>query len=374
MTLLHPFFAVLALRLKYVESTTLYPPTAACDGVHCYYHPGFVDELNKHQLIGLIAHEVLHPALFHTTRRGNRDPIRWNWACDHAINLILTNSGVILPPGAVCDKKFKGMSAEAIYDAMGPEDLPPEDEWNIGVVMDAGSGPENQKDRVKEGKSPGQGLTHSDIAQAEKDWQMAVAQAAQVVKSQGKLPAGLEVFVNELLHPKIPWAAQLKPFFTKLTPQSHTWTRPNRRFIGQDIILPSVSFGNTGEVIVALDTSGSVSDSEFKQFTSEIICMLYNAKPEKLLVMYVDSSIHDIRTFTPNEPLNFKKLARKGYGGTSFIPPFTYCEEHNLNPHVLVYLTDGYGPFPDSPSRFPTVWVINNHEVKPPHGVHLVLE
>ena len=88
----------------------------ATDGVSLFYNPAFVETLNAAELAGVLAHEVMHPALQHHTRRGDRDRKRWNMACDYAINPLLLDAGLTLPKDVLIDHRFRGMSAERIYN------------------------------------------------------------------------------------------------------------------------------------------------------------------------------------------------------------------------------------------------------------------
>ena len=87
----------------------------ATDGSRIVYNPAFVDELKPAELEGTLAHEVLHCALGHQCRRGERDPELWNVAADFAINPILIGNGFVLPAGALIDPAFNNLSAEEIY-------------------------------------------------------------------------------------------------------------------------------------------------------------------------------------------------------------------------------------------------------------------
>ena len=93
----------------------------ATDGVSLYYNPEFVETLNAATLAGTLAHEVMHPALHHHVRRSGRDPKRWNEACDYAINPLLVDAGLSLPEGVLLDNRFRGMSAEQIYNLLETE-------------------------------------------------------------------------------------------------------------------------------------------------------------------------------------------------------------------------------------------------------------
>ena len=115
----HPFFGSLLFRLKGQESRSI--KTMATDGVSLYYNPDFVETLNAATLAGTLAHEVMHPALHHHVRRSGRDPKRWNQACDYAINPLLVDAGLSLPDGVLLDHRFRGMSAEQIYNLLETE-------------------------------------------------------------------------------------------------------------------------------------------------------------------------------------------------------------------------------------------------------------
>src|SRR5215469_12849449 len=115
----HPFFGSLLYRLKDRESRAI--KTMATDGVSLLWNPEFVETLTAATLAGTLAHEVMHPALHHHLRRSGRDPKRWNVACDYAINPLLVNAGLKLPEGVLVEDRFRGMSAEQIYNLLESE-------------------------------------------------------------------------------------------------------------------------------------------------------------------------------------------------------------------------------------------------------------
>ncbi len=117
----HPFFGSLLFRLGGQASGSI--QTMATDGVSLFYNPAFVETLNAAELAGVLAHEVMHPALQHHTRRGKRDQERWNMACDYAINPLLLDAGLTLPKDVLIDHRFRGMSAERIYNLIEEQQL-----------------------------------------------------------------------------------------------------------------------------------------------------------------------------------------------------------------------------------------------------------
>src|ERR1700739_3186884 len=112
----HPFFGSLLYRRKDRESRAV--KTMATDGISLLWNPEFVETLTAATLAGTLAHEVMHPALLHHLRRSGRDPKRWNIACDYAINPLLVDAGLKLPEGVLLENRFRGMSAEQIYNLL----------------------------------------------------------------------------------------------------------------------------------------------------------------------------------------------------------------------------------------------------------------
>src|ERR1700739_4242387 len=116
----HPFFGSLLYRLKDRESRAV--KTMATDGISLLWNPEFVETLTAATLAGVLAHEVMHPALHHHLRRSGRDLKRWNIACDYAIHPLLVDAGLSLPEGVLIENRFRGMSAELIYNLLESEE------------------------------------------------------------------------------------------------------------------------------------------------------------------------------------------------------------------------------------------------------------
>lgn len=380
----HPFFGTLALRLKMVEDPSL--ETASCDGTSIRYNPKYVDKLPLSKVQGMIAHEVMHPAFLHHTRRGSRDKKKWNQACDYSINTILHNAGFDLPEGRYVNPAYNGMTAEHIYTLI-PDD--PKDDngqgQGQGQGQGGGGGGGGQDPNNQQGNDPGGdggvddspnsqngGGSQSQQNHEEAEWKVAVAQAAHVAKQTGHLPGDIERMMEELFEPQLPWRNILRRFMTEKCNDDFSWKRGNRRFIAQGLYLPSrLSDDAMGEMVVVIDTSGSIGQKELTEFGSEIKGIVDEVRPSKVRVIYCDSRIAHIDEFGPDDDLQF---AAHGGGGTDFRPPFKWLEENQIVPRALVYLTDGYGPFPEQEPDFPVMWAINNHDVTPPHGEHLILE
>lgn len=375
----HPFFGTLALRMKCVADDTI--DTACTDGNTLRYSPKFVNKLSLAKVQGLLAHEVMHPALLHHTRRGPREHRKWNIACDYSINTMLLAAGFELPEGRYENAAYRGMSAEHIYTLLPDESDPGGGTGNTGDPQ--GDGGKNSNDSG--GGDPGgdggvddspsstnQGGSQSQQNSEEAEWKQALAQAAHVAKQAGKLPGDLEKLLSSVLEPVLPWKDILRRFMTEKSMDDFSWKRGNRRFVAQGLYLPSrVSDDAMGDMVVVIDTSGSIQQRQLDEFGAEITAIHAEVRPTRLHVIYCDARVNGVDSFTADETPRF---TLRGGGGTDFRPPFVWLEENNIRPRAFVYLTDGYGAFPEEEPAFPTLWCINNDAVVPPFGEHLILE
>src|SRR5919199_4299996 len=95
-----PFFATLALFTRVQATQTL--PTAGTDGQDIFINEEFVRSLSSPEVDGLLLHEVLHAALLHVVRRGQRESMLWNIAADIVVNgMIFQQKGFELPNGGI---------------------------------------------------------------------------------------------------------------------------------------------------------------------------------------------------------------------------------------------------------------------------------
>lgn len=215
----HPFFGAVALNMPHTITEFASPhagmkPTACTNGKRVLYHPEFIKDLSDEQLKFLVAHECMHPMLEHNFRRQGRDPKKWNMAADFVINQILTEEGV----GKFIDG---GCLNKAIYDAGGGSS-----EGIYNILPDSGDDGSGQG-----GGGTGMDLEDGEGTQQDRDqqaaeWKVRTAQAAQAAKMAGKLSAGLERFVSEVLNPKVDWREVLQRFVVKCKTEDRTFSGP----------------------------------------------------------------------------------------------------------------------------------------------------
>lgn len=336
-----PFFGMLALRLIMVERTDLNPPTAAVDGHRLFYHPDWVMNNDQALVESMIAHEVGHCVFDHIGRRQGRQPRRWNFANDYVVNDVIQDCGFTLGAGWLYSPAFHGMSSDEIYKLL-PED-PPGDQFD------------SHFDKVG-------GDLDADINTA--DWQIAAVQAATAQQAAGKMPGSLKRFIDEILNPKADWRTVLWRFATEVTRDDYSWARMNRRFASIGIYLPGLYSEAMGLFIDAIDTSGSISREVLNAFGSEIKGIRDAVTPTRMINIYCDAAVNHVDEFEHGDEITFDM---HGGGGTDFRPPFEYIREKGLEPKCMVYLTDGYGPFPEHAPDYPVLWLMTT-DVVPPWG------
>lgn len=366
----HPFFGSLLFRLKSEECRSI--PTMATNGVVLRYNPAFVDTLNAATLAGVLAHEVMHPSLQHHTRRSKRDPVRWNEACDYAINPLLLDAGLSLPNDVLVDPRFRGMSADQIYNLREAEAQPEsggESESAQGKNDDRGSESNNSTGTGNDDGSPsvpesqggiGQVIDAPEAGEDEsvneeqaREWEIAVNQAATLAQQAGKVPAGLRRTLEGAAEAKVDWRELLRRLWSDTIPADSSWMRPNRRHIWSGLYLPGVVREGVGEIAIAVDCSGSVNARQLKLFEAEIRSILEGQRPERVHVLYFDAEVHKVDTYMAGEMLHLEPV---GGGGTDFGPCFAWLDLHGIRPQTMVFLTDLYGTFPDYAPDYPVLW------------------
>ena len=366
----HPFFGSLLFRLGGKASRSV--ATMATDGVSLFYNPEFVETLNAAELAGVLAHEVMHPALQHHTRRGDRDRGRWNMACDYAINPMLLDAGLTLPKDVLIDNRFRGMSAERIYNLIEEEEeqegTSGESESQSGNASDGSEDGSLQNDESgNEPQAPatpggvGQVLDAPEpetvsgpsVAEQAREWQIAVEQAETVAKVAGKLPGGAVRALEASQAAKVDWRELLRRAWSDTIPSDSSWTRPNRRHVWAGLYLPGISSEGVGEIAIAVDCSGSVSARQLGVFEAEIRSILAGQRPRLVHVIYFDAAVQKVETYQSGQPIS---LSPVGGGGTDFRPCFVWLEEQAIVPQTLVFLTDLCGTFPDEMPCYPVIW------------------
>lgn len=359
-----PFWGVLALRLAPVEDASV--ATMQTDGVAIRFNPDFVRGLPRAVLRTLIAHETMHCAALHHTRRGAREPRRWNVACDHAINPLLSAAGFELWDGALSDPAYAGLSAEDIYarlpDDSGGGSGSDEPDSQPGGVGDAPPGDAASDPAGADPAGAGRVPSPIDFARQEEAWSIATAQAEATAKAMGLAAGDAARSVRAQVAPRVDWREVLRRYLSAAAKSDYAWTPPNRRHIARGLYLPSLRSESLGPVVVAVDTSGSIDDATLATFAAEIGAILDEAQPETVHVVTCDAAVTATETFAPGDTIDLRPL---GGGGTAFRPVFEWVAQAELDPVCAVYLTDLDGADFGPPPPYPVLWVSTERTAAP---------
>ncbi len=263
------------------------------------------------------------------------------------------NRALDLPAGGLIDHSLDALSAEEILKLLRQGALPVKViKRPIRGVKDGGWG-EFEKQAASEGMSP---------EEMGAEWERRVVRAATAEKMQrGRLPGCIQKLVDGIVKPMVPWQRLLERFVENTAATDYSWSRPDRRFLPEDILIPEIHDTTLGEIVVAIDTSGSIFGNRkaLASFEAEINSIIGNCRPAKVTVIYCDAAVTRVDEFGCGETVEIKA---KGGGGTDFRPVGDHINQRNITPRVCIYLTDLEGTFPSAPWDFPTIWCVYDND------------
>lgn len=394
-----PFIGALVMHLPLVAGNGAWCKTTATDARAFYYNPQFIDSLTLAQTQFMLAHEALHCALGHFARRHHRVKARWDVACDHSVNLLLLEEGMKPPPGALINELYRDLTAEEVYPFIhnGTSEKTLDhhlfdgeagDDQGLGrddSVEDTAAGAQGQAEprpgqggagqqqpeagqepnAAEQGQQPQQGsaagedepheLSPGEREEMAQQWRSRLASAAQQARQAGKLGASWMRMVDRLIQPQLPWRMLLARYMSNAARDDYSFQRPSRR--GGEALLPSLYSGEIN-VVVALDSSGSVEDDEMREFLSEIDALKGQIRAHITLQACDDQLCEQGPwTFQPWQALVLPE-ALSGGGGTRFTPVFEWVARQGLRPDLLLYFTDAQGEFPAHEPAYPVLWLV----------------
>jgi predicted metal-dependent peptidase len=353
-------------------------PTAATDGWNVVYNPKFVEANmpTDPELRFLVLHEATHKAYRHmvTWRKLHEEnAMLANVAADHFVNLHLQDTdageGFIKMPklGIQPDPKYRGWSVAMIYQDLKKqlEQQQQQPQGGDGEGMDEHDWDSNEAN----------GDPAKEQAQAD-EIQRAIRQGEIMRKKMAGKGAGSEDGVfGDLMAPKIDWRKLLREFVTEYCAgrDESSWRKPNRRYLSQDIYMPTMVGTTITRLVVGIDTSGSIWGSpEMDQFAAELRKIVEDVKPQLLDVIYWDTEVAGHQTFEDGQ-FAIQNLKPKGGGGTDGSVLFKYLSENQIKPDAIVQLTDGYvGDW--GSTDVPTLWGITTNGISAPFGTSVHIE
>ena len=384
-----PFLGALVMHLPLKASDPKWCKTTATDARAFYYNPGYIARLTLEQTQFALAHEAMHCALSHFNRRGHRLKHRWDVACDYAVNMILDEERMQPPDEAIMNAAYRGLTAEEIYPVLHedpPEetqdmhlfdsDPPPDGEEGEPQEQDSDQGKgdqrnedpaEGQGDQPEEPQDAGNAPEESgetqeapppppmDTDKLDEQWKSRLAAAAQAARQAGKLSQSMMRLVDDLLSPQLPWRALLARYMMNAARDDYSFQRTSRR--EGDALMPRL-YSQSVKVVVAMDTSGSVTREELQEFLSEIDALKAQVRADVTLHACDDK-------MDPAGPWRYAMWEGmtlpaeiSGGGGTDFRPVFEWVEQDRLDPDLLVYFTDAQGSFPQREPPYPVIWLV----------------
>jgi predicted metal-dependent peptidase len=354
-------------------------PTACTDGRNVMYGRAFMAKLSEPEVRAVILHENLHKAFRHLTmweRLYAEHATLANMACDYVINILIYDSDpsgtdVRLPSEGLLDFKYRGWDARTVFDDLkqqckkkgsctvktqgnqqGTEkQVDPNNGDQPGTQPQPGQGG-GQPGTGQPQSQPNGGMDHHDwenakaMSDAEKemlarDVDQALRQGAILAgKMKGNMPREIE----ELLEAKVDWREAMREFITSLCVDKDlsTWKKPSRRWIAQDVYMPSLIGESVGRIVVAVDTSGSIDDTQIAQFLGEVSAICEHVRPDGIDLLYWDHHVAQHEKYDHDQLENLVASTRpKGGGGTSPTCITEYLKDHRLKPECAVILTDG---------------------------------
>lgn len=338
-------------------------PTACTNGRDEKYGREFVKKLKDNELAFVVMHEGMHKAYRHLTtwkKLHDENHHLANAACDYVINLELKDldpdERVIAMPKyrdgkkkgevmGLIDEKYRGMNAKQVFDLLKQEH---------------GEGGEGFDEHDWDGAGE---LSEEDKKKLERDIDQAIRQGLMAhQKLVGKGTNGLSRELQDLLEPKIDWREVLREFVksTCRAKDTSSWRRPNRRYLSTGTYMPSMIGERVGHLVVAVDTSGSIGDAELAEFLSEVKGIAEEVNPEKVDLLYWDTSVAAHEEYNENDVANIVRSTKPaGGGGTSPSCVSAYIATKKIEPECIIVLTDGVvGDDWGRDWNAPLLWVI----------------
>jgi predicted metal-dependent peptidase len=376
------FFGNLATRLKLVNADE-WCSTAATDGRNFYYNSRFIKMLRPKEIEFLFGHEVLHCVYDHFGRRGERDHQLFNIANDYCVNADLIKHRVgekITTVPCLHDPKYDGMSSEEIYDLLYEK----AEKIDIGKLLDQmidehldGEGdPDGDTDGDSDGDAgdkKGKGrpvLTPEERQQIKDEIKEAMLAAAATVDGAGNLPAGVKRLIQELTEPQMNWRELLRMQLESTIKSDYTWMRASRKGWHMDAVMPGMKQEPMIDIAVALDASGSISETMLKDFLGEIQGIMDSFPAYRIHVFTFDTEAYNPAQYDSDNLDDICDYEVKGGGGTDFDAIYSYLKENEIEPKRLVVFTDGYpfGSWGDE-NYADTVWILHGTTtIEPPWG------
>lgn len=209
-----------------------------------------------------------------------------------------------------------------------------------------------------------EGKTDAEISKELKD---RIRDAYTSAKARGNMPAGLARSVEKLLESKTDWRFILKKTVISAMPYEQSYRLPDKRSYATGVYMPHIE-KESADVIISIDTSGSIGKKELTAFLSELVAMSRQCHNLNMEIIICDAEIQDIYPIKNGNIADIMAIKMKGGGGTSHIPVFEYCKKYKKAAKLLINFTDGFTVFPEKKDvNIETLWVLTKNSIAPEH-------
>jgi len=350
-------------------------PTACTNGRDEMYGRGFVETLNDAELRFLVLHEVYHKLYKHlTTWRHlyDQDAQLANIACDYVINIKIADDNqdgwATMPTGGYLDVKYRAMDSAAVFKDLCDNGLPDSAPQSSGDGNGDGGFDDHDWDGATE-------LSPDEKRELAREIDEAIRQGALIA---GKVGSGGDRSLDELLQPQIDWREVLREFVqtTCAGNDYSTWQRPNRRYVSSGYYMPSGISEQVGELVIAVDTSGSIGQIALTAFMSEIRSICDTVQPERIRLLYWDTRVCRDEKYDMHEIDDLVKTTKPaGGGGTNVECVVEYITAEGIKPQAAIVLTDGYLGGTWGQWSCPVLWcILDNKSAKPDTGKYVNIQ
>lgn len=341
---------------------------AATNGKDIFLNEKTMGGLIFRMRIAVILHEALHILLGHIPRGVNKNQHLWNIAADIVVNNLLIQLGYPLPPGSIYNYDWKDLTTEQIYNKL----LQEKKSVKVHIVRDGeGRGVEAEIsiETILIDKPNKWDIHEYDkISQKEaEEFTRRVAMEATLLKSRGTMPASFWEEISQLEVKPLPWHVLLRKYIVESLPSDIRFLPLGKKSHILKIPLPGVVKGEGVTLTLAIDTSGSMSQTELGKIAGVLDQLSKEFEVEGNVIL-CDAEIQKIL------PLKewLKKPVAVGRGGTDYEPIFEKLKKERYR-GLLIMLTDGECPFPKKPP-FDIIWVFTSPKKKAPYGKSVYIE
>ncbi|MGB9811361.1 MAG: VWA-like domain-containing protein [Dictyoglomus turgidum] len=362
--LFYPSLGYIIYKWDIRESTDI--PTMATNYKELLYNPEFVSTLTDSQVAGVVLHEIFHCVFLHPTeitriQSKGKNLELWTIAEEIVVNAAvkdLSNNSITLPGEPMSPFRTGIPSGPSYwYDPMGHTHTAEEIYQELVKKL-----PELPKTSANL-------LVNDVMPEEQKTEQLEATETAIAVledlrkRRKGQLPGGLNRLFKKIKESRIPWDRILQNFVGSIVSgmDDVSWSRLETRRNHEEVLQPGLVENSVEDIIVAIDTSGSISQEQLATFASGVAKLLQYT--QEVTVITTDAKVHEkVKVSSIGDLL--KNIKFKGAGGTDFTEVFQQIKKCNC----LIFFTDGYATYPNKAPKYPVLWILTKEGSKPPFG------